>query len=189
MKKRINLLVYHDKYKKTEVFFVRLKKVIYSLMLFSILLSAFMLIMLNNKKSELNQLLEKKQNLEDQISKKQDIDVKYQIFSRKFLQLKKILDSDTNFYPYYKLINDSLKKATISALLESIEITKNKETNFTISFKDFNELINFLNHVEEISFLTHFNQLTLKNIVFNQNADQTEKNQQYNLVFTGQFKK
>lgn len=189
MKKGINLLVYHDKYKKTQIFFIKLKKVIYFLLLFSILISAFMLIILNNKKNELDQLLEKKKYLEDQLSKKQNIDVKYQIFSHKFLQLKNILDSDVNFYPYYKLINDSLKKATISALLESIEITKNKETNFTVSFKDFNELINFLNHVEEINFLSHFNQLTLKSIVLNQNAAQMEKNQQYNLVFTGIFKK
>lgn len=188
MKKRINLLIYHDKYKKTEKIFLEFKKFIYFFLFFSILTTFFILIILNNKKNELNQLIKEKKYLESFLREKKDVDIVYQIFSNKFSQIKNILDSDVNFYPYYKIINDSLKKATISAFLESITITKNKETNFTISFKDFNALINFLDFIEDENYLSNFSQLTLKNINLKQKTTSNQANQEYNLDFTGQFK-
>ena len=188
MRKRINLLIYHEKYIKTEKFFLKFKKFIYSFLSFSILITLITLIILNNKKNELNQLVKEKKYLENFINKNKDVDIAYQIFSNKFSQIKNILNSDVNFYPYYKIINDSLKKATISASLESITITKNKETNFTISFKDFNALISFLDFIEDESYLSNFRQLTLKNINLNQKPTSNQAGQEYKLDFVGQFK-
>lgn len=188
MRKRINLLKYHEKYIKTEKFFLKFKRFIYFSLSFSILITFITLIILNNKKNELNQLIKEKKYLENFISKNKDVDIAYQIFSNKFLQIKNILNSDVNFYPYYKIIIDSLKKATSSASLESITITKNKDTNFTISFKDFNALINFLDFIEDESYLSNFRQLTLKNINLNQTTTSNQAGQEYKLDFVGQFK-
>lgn len=189
MKKRINLLIYHKKYQETESLFSTIRKVVMAFLFFSLLIIPIMLLILNNKRTQLNQLIEEKNRLKEELNKKKDVEIAYQIFSHKFSQLKEILSADVDFFPNYQLINDSLKSATTGAFLDSIEIDKDKKTNFIISFQNLDELINFLNYIEEKKYLYNFSQLTLKSFSLDQSSLENQASKKYQLSFVGQFKK
>lgn len=189
MKKRINLLIYHKKYKETELVFSVIRKGVTVFLFFSLLIIPLMLLILNNKKTQLNQLIEERNKLKEKLNKKKEVEIAYQIFSHKFGQLKEILSFDVNFFPNYQLINDSLKNATTGAFLDSIEIDKNKKTNFIVSFQNIDELINFLNYIEEKKYLSNFSQLTLKSFTLDQSSFGSQAIKKYQLNFSGQFKK
>jgi len=187
MKKRINLLTKHEDYQRWEKIFswIRLSTIL-SVIIFFITTLGLIFLLFENKKG-IDELIKKKENLLKFISQHAPTEAKYQIFSKKFDYLKKILDQDVNFFPYYQLINQSLQSATTGAILKSITISKDKKTNFEVGFTTFEEMINFLNTVESSQFTQNFQSLSLKNFSLKQELETNKK--EFLLNFEGQFKK
>lgn len=179
MKKRINLLTKLEKYKKLEKIFFWVKVVSLLSIVFVLLINLFFTFLFLNKKKEIEELNTKKLILLQFISQNAPVEAKYQIFSERYSLLKKNLNDDANFFPYYQLITQSLQSATSGAVLKSIEIAKDKKTNFAVGFSSFEEMRNFLQRAESEEFTKNFQELILKNFSFGQ---------EYQLNFEGRFK-
>lgn len=186
MKKRINLLTKHEKYIKIENIFSKIR--IFTIVITTIFFLTNLLLfsLLINAQQEIKQLNLKKEELLKFMIDNADIEAKYKIFSIKYSSLKDILAQDVNFFPYYNIINESLKASTTDAIIKSIEIDKDKQTTFSVSFATFEEMINFLTNIENPDFTKNFQSLTLKSFSLIQGKE-INKNE-YLLNFEGKFK-
>jgi len=186
MKKKINLLTKLEKYQRLEKIFFWIKIFSFIFVLFVILINIIFNFFFLSKKGEIEELNRKKITLLQFISQQAPIEAKYQIFSQNFNLLKKFLNEDANFFPYYQLINQSLQSATTGAVLRSIEISKDKKINFEVSFSTLEEMLNFLETIERGDFIKNFQKLTLKSFSLKKNQ-QTQTNE-FQLDFEGVFK-
>ncbi len=98
-------------------------------------------------------------------------------------QISLYLKNDVNFFPYYNLLNDSLKSSSPEAQLDSVLIDRSKEADFSVAFVDFPSLLSFLKFAESEVFLKNFTDLSLKG--FNLG---TQQNKSLKLTFNGIFK-
>jgi hypothetical protein len=186
MKKRINLLTKHEKYIKVEKTFAKIRMVTVAITCVFFLTNALFVLLLINQQQEIKKLNSKKEVLLKFLIENANLEAKYKIFSLKYESLKDILNQDVNFYPYYSIINESLKSATTEALLKSIKIEKDKTTNFSVSFATFSAMINFLTNVENQDFNKNFKSLSLKS--FSLTQDKNINKNEYLLNFEGKFK-
>ncbi len=186
--KKINLLSQHRNYLLYQNYFLMFKKIVYLLtgLFFVFLITS--LIFIATKKKQMDVLIQKEQNLQTFIKNNFPLEENFKNFNNLFSQLKENLNKDVNFYPYYNLINDSLKISTNPPVIESLKIDQNKKVNFTLSFNNMTHLIEFLDYVEKETFLTNFINLKLESFsVESQSLLNTSTS--YKLSFVGQFKK
>lgn len=191
MKKRINLLTKHEKYRTIEEVFQKLRWLLGLLTGGFFVAYAFLFLFLSQQRTKINTLLAEKQTLLGFLLQNKEVEAKFIYFSGKYKQLNSILKDDVNFYPYYNLLNESLKSASPTPSLSSLVINKDKTTTFTLTFDDLNSLVSFLKFTESDVFVKNFSELTLISFASDQksiNKSTVSKNLNYKLDFKGKFK-
>lgn len=99
-------------------------------------------------------------------------------------QLNTFMQQDAHSLPYYNLLSAAISKSTESATLKSFLIQKNRETNFIVSFINFDELLNFFRFIESDDFLKNFEKVSLKSFTA---IGSSKAKTSYELSFTGKF--
>ncbi len=184
---KINLLTYKSDYRKIEKYFSFMR---YFILFFSIIFLVVVFcfyFLVGSKNQKINNLLDRKKRLLESIQDKKDNEAKIIFIQKKYQVLKDFLTGDAYFLPYYNLLNSALKPASEAASLETIQIDKQRQVDFTVSFKQFKELTNFLKFVESQEFLKQFENLSLKS--FSAQSGGKDVEGKYVLSFYGQFTK
>jgi hypothetical protein len=130
--------------------------------------------LINKKETYLKYLLDEK-----------DIEANMRYFKSKQTQLNKFLKDDANFHPYYEVLVSSIGATSTNAVLDTIDIDKNRSTRFIVKFTNDEEMLSFLKNIESEEFLKNFVSLSLQNFTLNK---QTSKSSRYELELRGVFK-
>ena len=135
-----------------------------------------------------NALAAEKQDLSDFILKNKDQIAKMNLYSHKSGQLHQFLKDDAEFLPYYNLLKEALVSngASQAAILDTMQIDKNKNTEFTVRFVQYEPAYEFLKSMEADTFLDNF--LELKLVSFSLNQVTLLDKRGYELKFKGKFK-
>ena len=183
MRKRINLISAQKKYVLIERSLGRLKLVVLGvfLILFVLNIAAYLITLDDNKNVSL--LSEEKKKLLEYILQQKEVEAKFIYFYSKERQLSGILKDDVSFYPYYKLLTDSLAEATTEASLGSVVIKKDRSAEFTITVESYDALLSFFKNMESDTFLSNFETLVMER--FDRDAKTKET---YNMSLKGKFK-
>ena len=184
MSKNINLLLNKREYLKYENYFTWFRRGVYA---FGVLILLFILIVFYKKQlidSELSRLLRENREALEDINKNKSLKDDMDYLAVKKNAMKNFLNRDSNFYFYYNLLVDTISKATSSASLSEMQIDSDKNVKFSVLFKNYPDLYNFLSFTESDVFLNNFSNLSLMNFLATE-----KKNFEYELQFTGQFKK
>jgi hypothetical protein len=186
MKKRINLLSRHKNVGISEELAqrVRLIGTIIGIVLFLGFISTVVLQILLFQENQ--KLLEEKRGLLEYLLQNKPYETKFAYFNTKTAQMKKYLQDDAEFYPYYTLLNNLLNTASQGAALQKMNIDKNKFTQFSIKFNSLENAYTFIRYLESPFFLDNFNDLTLNSFSLIQTDNSIAKN--YELTFSGKFK-
>jgi len=178
-KKRINLLQSRYDYQKIEKIFFYIRYLTFFLIFIFIII--FILVNLTNisYKKEIDGLYSKKIELIKELNNYINEEAKINIFQNKYQAFSEFLNEDARFLPYYYLLTSSLKSATPEPTLVSFKINKEKYTEFTLSFSNFEQIINFFNFIEDENFLDKFENINLDG--FSSTESKTE------LTFKGKF--
>lgn len=184
-KRRVNLF---SKQKQIKLEVLLKEKLVY----FSTIIGAILFIVIIilkfadiSEKKKFQELTNEKQQLFQFIIDNKDNEASNAYFLIKKGQLKKFLNDDARFLPYYKVLNDSIFQATASASVQSIVIDKTRGTEFMINFPDYTSMYKFVKYVESDEFLKNFQTLTLRSFSLNTGSANTFKG--YQLSFEGQF--
>lgn len=181
--KRINLLTKQKKYTDISNLFFKLKYLTGFIVLIFLLSYIFFAIVLSGQQNTLSVLESQKKSLLEYLLQNKQVEAKFVYFRSKERQLSEILKDDVNFYPYYNLLQDSLKSSSPEAALENVVIDKNKTVTFSIGFKDNNSMLDFFKFAESDEFLKNFSQLILN--TFSSSVLATSNS--YKLEFKGVF--
>lgn len=187
-KTRINLLLTKEDYHRYGAFFQKLRLIIllFSFLLFSVTL--IISILFYNQKQELDYLINKKNLALSQLNSVNQDFTKITALINRYNLLNKYLAEDANFLPYYSLLISSIPESTSSSRISKFTIDKQRNIEFIVSFDNFTDLMNFLKLIESKKFLENFELLSLKNFNF-MTDNNSLSNKNYQLVFSGKFKK
>lgn len=183
MKKKINLLSKQKKYIKLERVFQVLRICILVSGITVFLLDIIFFSLLLQQKKQLDSLTSDKNKLLEFLVANRKEETSFAYFRNKQKQIATYLKNDVNFFPYYNLLNDSLKSSSPEAQLDAVVIDKTKDVDFVVVFADFTSLLSFFKFAESDSFLKNFTNLNLKRFDLG-NKD----NKNYKLSFKGVFK-
>lgn len=183
MKKRINLLVKQKDYLKIESYFKILRYSTFVIVAIFIVYIAFYYYLQMMQSKQLSNLLNEKNGHLNYFIQNKGVEASLMYFAKKQKNLQEFMKNDVKFLPYYKLLTDTLKYATTEAALDDINIDKKRNTEFTVSFQDYDAFRNFFEYIETDTFLDKFNTLVLKNF----STIKTQKST-YKLTFSGSFK-
>ncbi len=184
-KKRINLFA---KTTRSPVsFFLTEKAILYASSVGILLFIVFLIFIVLSiaQKNRINGLLNQKQGLLNYIVENKNNEVETTYFLLKKEQLKKFLKEDAEFLPYYKILDNSIKSSSNAAVVQSLTIDKNKQTQFSIQFLNYESMYNFFKFIESDIFLKNFEMLELT--AFSLSA-QKESTKGYMLNFQGKFR-
>ena len=131
-------------------------------------------------------LLKKKETYLKYLLDKKDTESTIRYFVGKQAQVNTFLKDDANFLPYYQILKDSLAGTDDKAILDTVDIDKDRNTSFIVRFSSFDDVLLFLKYVEEESFLKNFTTLTLQSFNLTQ---QSSNMSHYQLELVGVFKK
>lgn len=169
MSRRANL--FHSRKKQSSFqaiqLVVRVGSAIAAFLLFALII--VFILQYRLKQTEQN-LSNEKSTMLTYIADNKDIEAKILFFAAKKTQLDLFAKDDANFVPYYTLLQSVLLGATGSPTLRSMTLDKAKNTEFVVTFPDFQRAYEFLRSVEMPSFLDKFSKLTLDSFVLVQNA-------------------
>ena len=183
-KKNINLLLNKREYLKYENYFTWFRRGVYAL---GVVILLFILIVFYKKQlidNELSGLLRENRAVLEELNKNKSLKDDMDYLSVKKTSIQNFLKRDSNFYFYYNLLVNTISKATSSASLSEMQIDSNKDVKFSVVFKNYPDLYNFLSFTESDIFLNNFSNLSLMNFLATE-----KKNFEYELEFTGKFKK
>jgi len=164
MKKHINLITRQRKYYQADAVIRYLRIVITVLGAVFIAVNLIFFVILYREQNSVEVLLNEKKNLLDYLIKNKEGEARFIFFNTKEKQVATILKGDVNFYPYYNLLSDSLKRASPEGELQALILDKNREVSFTIGFEDYPSLISFFKFMETNEFLKNFTDLTLQSV-------------------------
>lgn len=185
MKNRINLFK-----QKPQQDFISLNAVKFKSYLNGIGIVLFILFMvLINQVIQLNatqqELLKKKETYLKYLLEEKEVEANMRYFKSKQTQVNTFLKEDANFLPYYKVLKESLEETSDKAILDTIDIDKDRNTRFVVKFNNSDEMLLFLRYIETEEFLKNFISLSLQNFNLNQ---QQAKGTRYQLELRGVFK-
>lgn len=183
MKKHINLITKQRKYYQADAIIRYFRIVITALGAIFIVVNLIFFIILYREQSSVETLLNDKKNLLDYLIKNKESEARFIFFNTKEKQVATILKGDVNFYPYYNLLSDSLKRASPEGELQALILDKDKAVSFTIGFKDYPSLISFFKFMETDEFLKNFTDLTLQSV----DVGKVTSNDSYLLNLKGTF--
>ena len=191
MKKRINLFV--KKKKNSIAPFITDRVNFYSTILAVLLFIVFLIFVFLQVQvqAQKNSLIKEKQELYNFVLVNKDEIAKMNLYSHKNEQLKTFLKDDAEFLPYYNLLKDALVKnedPTQNPVLDYMSIDKNKNTEFTVTFTEYQPAYEFLRVMESQAFLDNFIELKLTGFNINDSATSFSNKRGYELQFKGKFR-
>lgn len=130
-------------------------------------------------------LIKKKETYLKYLLDEKETEANMRYFKSKQTQLNTFLKNDANFLPYYEVLLSSIGETNANAVLDTIDIDKNRETRFIVKFTNDGEMLTFLNNIESENFLENFISLSLQNFSLNK---QVSKSSKYQLELRGVFK-
>lgn len=130
-------------------------------------------------------LIKKKETYLKYLLEEKEIEANMRYFKSKQTQLNTFLKEDANFHPYYEVLVNSIGATSANAVLDTIEIDKNRTTRFVVKFSNDEEMLTFLKNIESEDFLKSFISLSLQNFSLNK---QVAKGNRYELELRGVFK-
>lgn len=183
-KTKLNLLTNRVDYQRLETIFrwIRISSLGLSIIVI-ITIGGFFLVF-SVQSSKIQDLLNQKTTYLSNLKDRENEEAKLYYIQTKDQQLNSYLSQDAHSLPYYNLLNTALSKSSESATLKSFLMQKNRETNFTVTFINFDELLNFFRFIESDDFLKKFEKVSLKS--FTAIGDNKAKTN-YELSFIGKF--
>jgi len=130
-------------------------------------------------------LIKKKETYLTYLINDKDTEANMRYFISKDTQLNGFLKEDAHFLPYYQVLKKSFEETSNNAVLDTIDIDKDRNTRFIVKFDSSEAILSFLRYVEAEEFLKNFSVLTLQS--FNLNAQDAQTNK-YQLELVGVFK-
>ncbi len=130
-------------------------------------------------------LLKKKETYLKYLLDEKDIEANMRYFKSKQTQVNTFLKDDAHFLPYYEVLKNSLEETKDRAILETIDIDKDRNTRFIVRFNNSEDMLLFLRYIEAEEFLKNFVSLSLQSFNLNQ---QQAKNTRFQLELRGVFK-
>ena len=181
-KQHINLLLNKKDYFHYEKYFLIFRYFVYFLGMSVIIFILYIFSIKRRLNIENSHLVKEKMEVNKYLQSSRSLQNDITYLSYKKGRIKSILKSDAHFYPYYKLLTETLKKATASASLSNLKIDSKRNTVFSVIFKSYEDMYNFLTFAESSTFLDNFSRLYLNNFLAS-----SKKNMEYKLTFSGQF--
>ena len=130
-------------------------------------------------------LLKKKETFLLYLLNEKTIEASIRYFKSKQAQVDTFLKEDAHFLPYYEVLKNSLGETKDKAILDTIDIDKNRKTKFIVRFNNTEDMLLFLRYIESEDFLKNFVSLSIQNFSLNQ---QLKKGSNYQLELQGVFK-
>lgn len=191
MKKRINLFI---KKKKSPIApfatdRINFYSTIIGIILFVIFL--FFIFLQIQVQAQKNSLIKEKEDLYGFILSNKDEIAKMNLYNHKNAQLQTFLQDDAEFLPYYNLLKDALLKdedPSLDQVLDFMQIDKDKNTEFTVRFTEYQPAYEFLKVMESKEFLDNFIELKLVGFNLNDTITSSAEKKGYELQFNGKFK-
>lgn len=191
MKKRINLFI--KKRKNSIEPFVTDRINFYSTLMGILLFVIFLVFIFLQIRvqAQKNSLIKEKQDLYSFILSNKEEVAKMNLYSHKNAQLTSFLKDDAQFLPYYNLLKDAIIKnedPSQDPVLDYMSIDKDKNTDFTVRFLEYQPAYVFLKVMESQTFLDNFIELKLVGFNLNDVANSVADKKGYELQFKGKFK-
>lgn len=192
MKKRINLFARKKRFNSFALYSIKIRKygAVAGVLLFFIFI--FFVYLMVDTQRKMSELTMKKQQYLTYLLNEKDTEASIRFFKGKQTQLTKFLGDDAQFVPYYAILRNALMDSTESAALDSVEIDKNRVTDFVVRFQDYESMVSFLKFVESNEFLRFFDELSMASLNLTRDADlltkKTASVKNYQLQFKGKFK-
>ena len=191
--KRINLFAKQKKYAQIEKYFSWLRFSLIGFVILFVFFNIFSFVILSKQQKKLKSLDALRKQYLDFLIKNNEIEAKFIFYKNKNQEFNKIIANDVNFLPYYRVLNDSLRSATSSALLNALTINKDRSTDFSIQIENYETAFQFIKYAETDNFLKNFEALTLVEFSSQLNSKgqtaDTNKKRLINLAFKGKFRK
>ena len=193
MKKRINLLRKKKHFSRFVSIAHNIKQygTLFGIVFFVLFVFVvFQTIVLHNESGD---LIKKKQLYLSLLAEQKDIEANTRFFKGKLTQMGKFEADDARFVPYYNVLLNAIGSSSQSAVLDTVDIDKNRKTSFVVKFKDYEGMISFLKYVESDLFLKNFDELSMASLnlsreIASTNRVNTQLNKSYQLQFQGKFK-
>lgn len=184
-KKRINLIINREDYRKYEEIFYYLRNGVYLILFIFFIILIYFLITISNLNKKIEYLTLEKTSILKIISANTDKYAKLNYLRKKYFDLISFLKEDASSSQYYSLLNNSLQDSSQSAKIKTFIVDKNRNFEFTVVFSDFSSMRNFFQFLETEKFLKNFEKIFLKNFyIIGATVDRGEN---YELSFYGVF--
>lgn len=185
MKKKINLLTSHEDRTLLLKKLLLMRLIVIISSIFSVILFCFILFISYKQNGEMKQLYDEKEKFMKEIVKMAEKEKKLEKIEIYSKQLEKLLNSDINFLPYYRILADSLNASTESAQLSSISIDNKKNVTMKLTFNSYDSMLSFINSLQSKEFLDKFSSLNLESFTLNEKSSSKAN---YTLLIKGAFK-
>lgn len=196
MKKRINLFSRKKRFDVFAAYAVKVRRYGTFVGILLFLVFAYVIYNIFTVQKQVQALSKQKQLYLSVLLNEKDIEANIRYFKGKQTQLITYEKDDAHFLPYYQVLLNVLESSTQSAVLDSVQIDKNRETSFTVRFSDYDSMLSFLKYVESPEFLQNFDSLTMSNLSLSrlqrgpatQGVSNKSNNKNFQLEFKGKFK-
>lgn len=191
MKKRINLFARKKRFDSFTSYSVNIRKygAVVGVLLFCLFM--FLVYLMVSTQRKMSDLTRQKQQYLSYLLTEKDTEASIRFFKGKQTQLTRFLSDDAQFVPYYAILRDALMDSTESAVLDSVEIDKNRDTVFVVQFQTYESMVSFLKYVESTEFLRFFDELSMASLNLTRDVNaiaKTSSIKNYQLQFKGKFK-
>ncbi|PIY68591.1 hypothetical protein COY90_05125 [Candidatus Roizmanbacteria bacterium CG_4_10_14_0_8_um_filter_39_9] len=191
MKKRINLFARKKRFDSFVSYSVNIRKygAVVGVLLFCLFM--FFVYLVVNTQRRMSDLTKQKQQYLSYLLTEKDTEASIRFFKGKQTQLTKFLSDDAQFVSYYAILRNALMDSTESAVLDSVEIDKNRDTVFVVRFQTYESMVSFLKYVESTEFLRFFDELSMASLNLTRDVSAVAKTssvKNYQLQFKGKFK-
>lgn len=185
MKNRINLFKRKPKKDYISVHAPLFKKYLTGLGMILFFIFLFLISQVLQLNNEQQNLLKKKETYLKYLLDEKDIEANMRYFKSKQTQMNTFLKEDAHFLPYYQVLKKSLEETSDKAILETIDIDKDRNTRFIVRFNNADDMLLFLRYIEAEDFLKNFISLSLQSFNLSQ---QQAKGNRFQLELRGVFK-
>jgi len=185
MKTRINLFRRKPRQDFFSLHSVQMKQWLTGLGIVLFILFIFLVVQVVQLNTEQQKLFEKKETYLKYLMNEKDIEASVRYFKSKQTQMNTFLKNDAHFLPYYTVLKNSLDNADTKPILDTIDIDKDRNTQFIVKFENYDEMLLFLKYIESETFLKNFVSISLQTFSINK---QTINSNRYELSLKGTFK-
>lgn len=184
MKKRLNLLIKGQSYKRLESLFLYFKLITcVAVFLVFVVIGVFFFIT-RSTQQKIDNLKTQQAMLLTELKSKADLQNKALYLNTKGATLNTYLGQDVNFLPYYQDLLKYLPFSSQSASIDKIDYDNKRNATIILKFNDYDNFYNSLELLQNQKFLSIFDSLKLDSFSINES-----KTNNYTLTLIGKFKK